>query len=228
MAASSPANDDSGRSTARGRVHIVTATIIPPLSPVQPAAPAARISLKPAGDHPGMVNGAWWPRSRDLARELPPLIAALDKAWGQVNRATVNVHMWPDIPRRVRTGTHTLRVGWFDAEQDPNDICLLSYHLGGRWDLLVVPPELDSDAAGRLMATAADTSNKQTVSSLPRRHACPSPRPTPTTQATGNSKAAEHWEPPTATYRRPVSGRPLNGRSSIAGRRHEGSPVHGP
>jgi hypothetical protein len=144
----------------------VTATVIPPLAPAAPTEPAARINLKPAGDHAGMVNGAWWPRSRDLVRELPPLIAALDEAWGQVNRVTVNAHMWPDIPRRVRTGTHTVRVGWFDAEQDPNDIFLLSYHRGGRWDLLVVPPELDSDAAMRLMATAADTSNKQTASAL--------------------------------------------------------------
>ena len=113
-----------------------------------------------------MVNGAWWPRSRNLTAELPALIAVLDQAWGQINRVTVNVRMWADIPRKVRTGSHIVRVGWFDAEQDPNDICLLSYHHGGRWDLLVVPPELDSDAAGRLMATAADTSNKQTASAL--------------------------------------------------------------
>ena len=144
----------------------MTATIVPPLAPAAPTEPAARINLKPASDHPGMVNGAWWPRSRDLTRELPPLIAALDEAWGQVNRVTVNVHMWPDIPDRVRTGTHTVRIGWYDAEQDPHDICLLSYHNGGRWDLLVVPPEFNADSAARLMATAAEAGNMQTASAL--------------------------------------------------------------
>ncbi len=138
----------------------MTATTLPP------PALAARVSLKPAGDHLGMVNGAWWPRSRDLARELPPLIAVLDEAWGPVNRATVNVRMWPEIPKKVRTGTHTVRVGWFDAEQDPHDICLLSYRRGGRWDLLVIPPELDPDAAARLMAIAAEEGKMQTASAL--------------------------------------------------------------
>jgi Family of unknown function (DUF5994) len=47
------------------------------VEPVDIPAPAARIRLKPRSDHRGMVDGAWWPRSRDLARELPPLIAAL-------------------------------------------------------------------------------------------------------------------------------------------------------
>lgn len=145
---------------------MMTTTVAPPVDPDPPAAPAARISLKPAGSHQGMVNGAWWPRSRDLVRELPPLIAALDKAWGKVDRATVNVNMWPDIPRRVRIGTHVVRVGWFDAEQDPHDICLLAYSRGGRWDLLVVPPELDPDTAARLMATAAESGNVQTATAL--------------------------------------------------------------
>ena len=144
----------------------MTATTLPPPNLTAPPALAARVSLKPASNHPGMVNGAWWPRSRDLVRELPPLIAVLDEAWGQVNRATVNVHMWPDVPKKVRTGTHTVRVGWFGAEQDPHDICLLSYHRGGRWDLLVIPPELDPDAAARLMAISAEVGNLQTASAL--------------------------------------------------------------
>ena len=127
----------------------------------------ARLSLKPASRHPGMVNGAWWPRSRDLAAELPALITALDQAWGQINRVTVNVRMWPSIPRKVRTGSHVVRVGWFDAEQDPNDLCLFSYRSApGRWDLLVVPPETDPGRAARLMATASEAGNNETASAL--------------------------------------------------------------
>jgi hypothetical protein len=137
----------------------MTATVILP-------EPAARILLKPPSEHPGMVNGAWWPRSRDLVRELPLLVAALDGVWGQIHHVTVQVHMWPDIPKRVRTGKNMLRVGWFDAEQDPHDICLLSVPGRGRWDLLVVPPELDPETSARLMATAASPGNMQTASSL--------------------------------------------------------------
>lgn len=128
--------------------------------------PVARILLKPPSRHPGMVNGAWWPRSRDLVKEVPLLVAALDGVWGQIYHATVQVHMWPNIPKRVRTGGHLVRIGWFDTEQDPHDICLLSLPGRQRWDLLVVPPELDPETAARLMAIAATPGNAQAASSL--------------------------------------------------------------
>ncbi|HTJ72490.1 MAG TPA: DUF5994 family protein [Actinospica sp.] len=69
-----------------------------------------------------------------------PLIAALEReaGWSTINNATVNVRMWPEIPKKVQTGSHVVRVGWFDAERDPNDICLTSISLGGRRDPLVV------------------------------------------------------------------------------------------
>ena len=131
-------------------------------------APAARIRLKPRSDHRGMVDGAWWPRTRDLVRELPPLIAALEEqaGWRPIQHATVNVRMWPEFPKRIRTGSHVVRVGWYDAEQDPNDICLISISQGGRWDLLVVPPELDPDSAVHLMVRASTPGNLQTASAL--------------------------------------------------------------
>jgi len=144
----------------------VTTTSIRPES-AHVLTPAARVCLKPFSQHPGMVNGAWWPRSRDLTRELPPLIALLDQSWGQIHRLTVNVRMWPDIPRKVRTGSHTVRLGWYDAEQDPHDLCLISHTKApGRWDLLVVPPETEPERAKQLMAAASSPGNHQTASAL--------------------------------------------------------------
>ena len=131
-----------------------------------PASAPVRIRLKPPSRHQGMVNGAWWPRSRDLAGELPSLIEAVDREWGRIYHVTVQVHMWPDIPGKVRTGKHIVRVGWFDTEQDPHDICLLSVPGRGRWDLLVVPPELDRETAERLMATAASSGEMRGTEAL--------------------------------------------------------------
>jgi Family of unknown function (DUF5994) len=133
---------------------------------VRLAEPAARILLKPPGGHQGVVSGAWWPRSRDLVTELPLLVAALGGIWGQIYHVTVQVRMWPDIPGAVRAGRHIVRVGWFDAEQDPHDICLLSVPGRGRRDLLVIPPEFDPAIAAHLMAVAATLGNMQTASSL--------------------------------------------------------------
>jgi hypothetical protein len=129
-----------------------------------PSAPA-RLSLTPAGPVRGSLDGAWWPRSRDLTRELPALALALDPLWGRITRVTVNPAHWPVVPRKVPVAGHTVHVGWFADEQDPDKIILLSY-TAGRWDLLVVPPETEPAAAGRLMAAAAATGSLRTAGAL--------------------------------------------------------------
>ncbi|MET9464902.1 DUF5994 family protein [Streptomyces sp. NPDC006544] len=121
----------------------------------QPAAVLrpARLSLTPKSSLAGQLDGAWWPRSRDLGAELPALAAALDAPWGRVTRVSVNPGRWPVVPRTVAVDGRLLHVGWF-AEQDPDKLILLSYTVG-RWDLLVIPPETEPAAAARLMAAAA-------------------------------------------------------------------------
>ena len=118
------------------------------------ASPPARLSLTPAGPMPGLLDGAWWPRSRDLLRELPALTDVLDSRWGRITRVTVNPAHWPVIPHKVPVTGHTVHVGWFTDEQDPHKLILLSY-TAGRWDLLVIPPETDAASAARLMSAAA-------------------------------------------------------------------------
>ncbi|MFH9084565.1 DUF5994 family protein [Streptomyces sp. NPDC017673] len=119
------------------------------------AAPAARLALKTDGTSRGLLDGAWWPRSRDLLSELPALTDVLDPLWGRITRIAVNPEHWPVIPRQVPVGGHTVKVGWFTPELDPHKLLLLSYGTG-RWDLLVVPPGTGAESAARLMAAASD------------------------------------------------------------------------
>ncbi|MFI9239931.1 DUF5994 family protein [Streptomyces sp. NPDC053079] len=126
--------------------------------------PPARLSLTP-GRTPGLLDGAWWPRSRDLSRELPALTDRLDRCWGRITRVTVNPASWPVIPRKVPVTGHTVHVGWFAGEQDPHKLLLFSCS-GGRWDLLVVPPETSPAAAARLMTAAAVPGSLLTASML--------------------------------------------------------------
>ncbi|MET9730463.1 DUF5994 family protein [Streptomyces sp. NPDC006458] len=128
------------------------------------AEPPARLSLTPKTTLAGQLDGAWWPRSRDLEAELPPLAAALDKVWGRITRVTVNPTRWPVIPRKVPVAGHTMHVGWF-TEQHPDKLILLSYATG-RWDLLVIPPETEPAAAARLMAAAAIPGSVLTAGAL--------------------------------------------------------------
>ncbi|MFD8144569.1 DUF5994 family protein [Streptomyces sp. NPDC059708] len=124
----------------------------------------ARLSLTPKTALAGQLDGAWWPYSRDLETELPPLAAALEGPWGRITRVTVNPTRWPVVPHTVHTAGRTLHVGWF-TEQDPDKLILLSY-TAGRWDLLVVPPETAPAAAGRLMVAAAIPGNVLTAGVL--------------------------------------------------------------
>ncbi|WP_329126328.1 DUF5994 family protein [Streptomyces sp. NBC_01465] len=123
-----------------------TRTTLPPVTPV------ARLALKSLTGS-GLLDGAWWPRSRDLAAELPALADVLDPLWGRITRVAVNPMFWPVVPRKVAIRDRVLKVGWFTPELDPHKLLLLSYSTG-RWDLLVIPPETGAAAAARLMAAA--------------------------------------------------------------------------
>ncbi|NGO69658.1 DUF5994 family protein [Streptomyces boncukensis] len=128
-----------------------------PLAPPHdqpPAVGAARLALKPDGGSRGLLDGAWWPRSRDLLGELPALIDVLDPLWGRITRVAVNPEHWPAVPREVAVRGRVVKVGWFTPELDPHKLLLLSYRIG-RWDLLVVPPGSTAASAARLMAAAS-------------------------------------------------------------------------
>ncbi|MFI9568335.1 DUF5994 family protein [Streptomyces rishiriensis] len=149
----------------------MTATV--PLSPTphdrlsssSPTSSPLRLALAPIGTRPALLDGAWWPRSRDLGAELPALTSALDPLWGRITRVTVNPTLWPVIPRTVPVAGHVVKVGWFLPEQDPHELLLLSYRVG-RWNLLVVPPRTDAASAAWLMAAASDPLGTSTASRL--------------------------------------------------------------
>jgi len=53
-----------------------------------PPATEPRLRLKPAAPAMGHVDGAWWPRTRDLTAELPALLAAVAARLGRIDRVT--------------------------------------------------------------------------------------------------------------------------------------------
>ncbi|GHC68334.1 DUF5994 family protein [Streptomyces cinnamoneus] len=74
-----------------------------------------RLSLTPKTPLAGLLDGAWWPHTRDLTAELPPLASVLDAVRGRITRVTVHPGRRPVIPRKVPAGGDTVHVGWVPA-----------------------------------------------------------------------------------------------------------------
>jgi Family of unknown function (DUF5994) len=103
-----------------------------------------RVSLREdAGSGGSPFDGAWFPRSRDLAVEMPELIAELDRRGVRVERFTYALDAWrSQPPRKVVVQGRILRTGGFRS-MDPQVVCLTWDGGTKRADLLVVPPETD-------------------------------------------------------------------------------------
>ena len=122
-----------------------------------------RLSLKPESATTGFVDGAWWPASRDLAAEMPSIVAALGDRAGVVERVSYNIDAWNAVPRKVRVDGHVVRMGGFRSQA-----AATLKVVGERrvFTLLVVPPETDEQAAHRVLATASENGNTDGVDAL--------------------------------------------------------------
>lgn len=122
---------------------------------ISTAAPvAARLRLRPDPSVRSILDGAWWPRSREPVSELTALLAALEPRQSPVTNIMLNAQAWDSHPRRIRVAGRLVRLGWFSS-LDP---CLIIATTGNdqRVDLLVVSPDASQAAADAAMGLAAD------------------------------------------------------------------------
>ena len=60
----------------------------------------------------GLLDGGWWPRSRNASVELPRLVSLLNARIGMVLRLGVDARDRDGIPRRITVSGHAVRIGW--------------------------------------------------------------------------------------------------------------------
>lgn len=113
--------------------------------------PTLRLSLgRSSTAAAGSPDGAWWPRSDDLATELPTLLAELNKGPARVVRVGYNQSGWASGPSRVGQGPRKVRVAWFRGIEPGRVSLALSDRT--RLDLLVVPATTSAKDAEQAMA----------------------------------------------------------------------------
>jgi len=133
-----------------------------PTTSVTPAEPR-RLCLKADGPPTGFVDGAWWPGSRDLAAELPAVMAELSTRVGRVERVAYSLDAWPITPRKIRIEGAVVRMAGFHT-LDADIVQMIGAQR--TLTLLVVPPDTDQQTARDALTAASRADNTDDVEAL--------------------------------------------------------------
>ncbi|MEE1753529.1 DUF5994 family protein [Streptomyces sp. SP18CS02] len=121
---------------------------------VKPGTALLRLATTPVRE--GVLDGAWWPRSRDITAELPALIQVLTGHLGPVTRVGLDTAAWEKVPTRVVVDD---RVVHLDSFPVGDGTVLITRGDKDHFALLVVPPDTTPDAARDAMARAVRADN---------------------------------------------------------------------
>jgi hypothetical protein len=111
----------------------------------------AVVRLETTHERKGVLDGAWWPRSRDITAELPALIAALTEHLGPVTRVGLDAQAWEPLPTRLVVDDRVVHIDSFPVG---DATVLVTRGDQDHFSLLVVPPHTAPEAARAAMAEA--------------------------------------------------------------------------
>ena len=111
----------------------------------------AVVRLETTQDRQGVLDGAWWPRSRDITAELPRLITALTEYLGPITRVGLDAGAWEGLPTRMTIDDRLVHIDSFPVG---DDTVLVTRGEQDLFSLLVVPPHATPEAARAAMAEA--------------------------------------------------------------------------
>jgi hypothetical protein len=116
-----------------------------------------RLKLKPKAPATGYVDGGWWPRSADLAAELPALVEVLAVRLGPIAQVAYSLDAWVTPPRRLQINGARVRLEGFHS-QDAHVLHVVGMDRR-RISLLVVPTDAAENTAHDALTTAAERGN---------------------------------------------------------------------
>ncbi|MFF7216742.1 DUF5994 family protein [Streptomyces sp. NPDC008238] len=116
----------------------------------------ALLRLETTHAREGTLDGAWWPRTRDIAAELPSLITALTEHLGPVTRVGLDGNAWDELPTRIMVDDRVVHIDSFPVG---DDTVLITRGDRDHFSLMLVPPDTSPDAARTAMARAVQADN---------------------------------------------------------------------
>jgi uncharacterized protein DUF5994 len=136
--------------TPSGSRHLPSAD----LSDVRPG--SALLRLETTRSREGVLDGAWWPRSRDIGAELPALVTALTEYLGPLTRVGLDAVAWEGLPTRIVVDDRVVHIDSFAVG---DDTVLITRGEDDIFSLLVIPPDATPEAAHAAMAQAVRADN---------------------------------------------------------------------
>jgi hypothetical protein len=122
-----------------------------------------RLTLKPKAPATGAVDGGWWPRSRNLAAEVPALLSVLADRLEAVEGVSYNPDDWGPTPSQIVAGGGRIRLGGYRSQhRDTIDV----YGRQQLVTLLVVAPEATAPVARAALRAAGHQGNTDGVEAL--------------------------------------------------------------
>lgn len=116
----------------------------------------ALLRLETTRSREGLLDGAWWPRTRDIETELPALISVLTGHLGPITRVGLDASAWNGLPTRLVIDDQVVHL---DSDPVGDDTVLITRGDNDLFALLVVPPDTTADAAREAMARAVRADN---------------------------------------------------------------------
>lgn len=121
--------------------------------PVVDTAREPRLQLKPDPPASAHFDGVWWPRSTQLAIELPGLVARLSDRLGQVILVGYHLNAWPETPPQVEIAGLTVQLQGFTSNETAS---VIVFGRDGHYiTLLVVPSDVSDDVARQELDAAS-------------------------------------------------------------------------
>jgi hypothetical protein len=123
-----------------------------------------RLRLKPGRQPGGLVQGAWWPRSTQLATELRELLDVLASRSGRIERVIYDETLWASTPLRIEARGHSVILE-ASRDQSINTLSVIGEQFG-KLVLLVVPPYTKPVRAYTAVMTASNPEDCSTADEL--------------------------------------------------------------
>ena len=128
---------------------------------------AARVPLRlRLNEDPGrdVLDGGWWPQSRDLATELADLVDHFPAEAGRVMRVLYSPPDWDTRARRVAVAGGYVKAGFFP--QDDTHLMHLTMTTAKPLKLLVIPPAFSRAQGEEALLAAATRGNDRPPAEL--------------------------------------------------------------